>query len=64
MKIDKLGEKLWATLPQDQRQANITWLKQVCRQVKTGGIWAWPETGRVFKKVGENELEEITLSKK
>ena len=48
---DELAHELWHhRLPEFQYEVNRNWLKGVFAMLKIGGIWAWPETQRMFKR--------------
>ncbi len=36
-----------------ERAANVAFIRILHSTVKEGGVWGWPEAGRVYKKVGE-----------
>ena len=55
---DELAHELWADLPKYQRDTNHNWLNGVFAMLKIGGIWAWPETRRFFKKISDEHFME------
>jgi hypothetical protein len=55
----ELSEILWGNYPKHEKRANYKFLTEVFRSLRLGGIWAWPNAGRVFKKINEDELIEI-----
>lgn len=36
-----------------QQRANVAFISHLHGTIKEGGVWGWPEAGRVYKKVGE-----------
>ena len=56
----ELSEFLWGNLPKHEKRANRDFLIGVFKKLKIGGIWIWPETGRMFRKVNDVEFEEIS----
>jgi len=59
MTPDELSRELWGKFPKHQYEANAAWLKEVFRVLKVGGIWAWKETNRVFKKASDTHFVEL-----
>ncbi len=55
----ELSEILWGKYPEHQKRANLAFLEEVFAYLKIGGVWMWPETRRLFRKVNERELVEI-----
>ena len=55
----ELSEILWGKYPEHQKRANQNFLKEVFLGLNIGGVWIWPETGRIFRKVNDIELVEI-----
>tara|TARA_B100000900_G_scaffold106829_1_gene88794 strand:+ start:116988 stop:117275 length:288 start_codon:yes stop_codon:yes gene_type:complete len=56
--IRDLSKEGGPTLEQ-QHEINRVWLNQQFSMLKVGGIWAWPETRRLFKKVDRDHFREI-----
>ena len=56
----ELSEVLWGNYPKHEKRANRDFLIGVFKKLKIGGIWIWPETGRMFRKVNDVEFEEIS----
>lgn len=56
----ELSEVLWGNYPKHEKRANRDFLIGVFQKLKIGGIWIWPETGRMFRKVNDVEFEEIS----
>lgn len=42
-----------------QHEVNRVWLNQQFNMLKIGGIWMWPNTNRIFKKVNEVHFREL-----
>ena len=63
MTPDELASDLWGdTLPQYQYEVNREWLNEVFRMLKIGGIWAWPEPMRLFRKETDTLFMEVEVS--
>lgn len=59
---DELAHELWHhSLSEFQYEVNLNWLKDVFAMLKIGGIWAWPETQRMFKKTSNRHFIEIDI---
>lgn len=56
--IRDLSKEGGPTLEQ-QHEINRVWLNQQFSMLKVGGIWAWPEPRRLFKKVDDDHFREI-----
>jgi|TARA_B100001094_G_scaffold6156_1_gene5451 hypothetical protein len=56
----ELSEVLWGKYPKHEKRANRDFLIGVFQKLNIGGIWIWPETGRMFRKVNDVEFEEIS----
>ena len=56
----ELSEVLWGNYPKHEKRANRDFLIGVFQKLKIGGIWIWPENGRMFRKVNDVEFEEIS----
>lgn len=56
----ELSEVLWGNLPKHEKRANRDFLIGVFQSLNIGGVWIWPETGRMFRKVNDVEFEEIS----
>lgn len=52
-----LAKQLWDDLPRYQLRDNARWLQMIHGMLRPGGIWGWPSSGRVFKKVEEGFVE-------
>ena len=53
---DELADELWANYPEYQYEVNREWLNGIFAMLKIDGIWAWPETGRFFKKISDEHF--------
>lgn len=56
--IRDLSKEGGPTLEQ-QHEMNRVWLNQQFSMLKVGGIWMWPQTRRLFKKVDDDHFREI-----
>lgn len=56
---DELAHELWGDMPEHEYEANRKFLEDVFRMLKAGGIWGWPETQRIFKKVSDEHFREV-----
>ena len=59
MTPSELSEVLWGKYPAHQKRANYKFLSGVFQYLKIGGVWMWPKTGRIFKKINDKELVEV-----
>lgn len=44
---------------EQQHAINRAWLIEVFKRLKVGGIWAWPESRQLWKKVDAYHLREV-----
>lgn len=58
--LKDLSKKGGPTVEQ-QYEINRIWLNEQFRMLKIGGMWAWPDTLRIFKKVDEVHFREVQL---
>jgi len=56
--LKDLSKQGGPTLKQ-QHEINRVWLNQQFSMLKVGGIWMWPQTHRLFKKVDNEHFREI-----
>jgi hypothetical protein len=56
---DELASLIWVSLPEDKLAVNRDYLKIVFRKLNIGGVWMWPETQRVFRRVSEHHFMEV-----
>jgi hypothetical protein len=56
---NELAHELWSHLPEHEYEVNRAWLINAFHMLKIGGIWAWPETQRIFKKTSDEHLSEV-----
>jgi len=61
MTPEELAYDLFKGLPPYQYETNKKWLKMVFAALRVGGIWAWPDTMRTFRKVSNVHFVEIVL---
>ena len=60
MTPDELALDLWEnTLPAGEYEVNRRWLNELFRVLKIGGLWAWPEPMRTFRKVDDIYFVEV-----
>lgn len=58
MTLEEVAASFSEDLPEWQREANLSWLKNVHRTLKEGGTWASPNLERIFTKRGDG-FEEV-----
>ena len=60
-KLKDLSKQGGPTVEQ-QHELNRIWLNEQFRILKVGGIWAWPDTLRIFEKVDQQHFREVELA--
>ncbi len=60
-KLKDLSKQGGPTIEQ-QYEINRLWLNEQFRILKVGGMWAWPDTLRIFKKVDQQHFREVELA--
>ena len=56
---DELAYDLWnGKLPDYQFEVNRSWLNEVFRVLKIGGVWGYPHAKRAFKKINDDHFIE------
>ena len=62
-KLKDLSKQGGPTVEQ-QHELNRIWLNEQFRILKVGGIWAWPDTLRIFKKVDQQHFREVGVGRR
>ena len=44
-----------------QHDMNRAWLNEQFKRIKIGGIWAWPDTRKIYKKVDAHHFREVEI---
>ena len=57
----ELANDLFSDLSPYELGINTDWLNQLFRVLQRGGIWAWPEARRTFRKVSDVHFVEVIL---
>lgn len=59
MTIEEVCEYLWSGLLEEHQVINQLWLEQLHKQLKVGGIWAYPEEQKMFRKIDKYHMQEV-----
>ena len=56
---NELARELWNHMPEHEYEVNRAWLKEVFSMLKIGGIWAWPKTQHIYRKVTDEHFYKL-----